>query len=123
MTFKLLKAASISAALLFSSLSLAAECRYYAFVDHGVNGEQARVFRSSGVRMYQPGLVTAYGTRGEINKDGFTMEQLGPFPNAGVAKVELNKKLESLSQQGYLKKTGNNGMPRIYLLNKKLCQG
>jgi len=73
------------------------------------------------VRMYQAGLATAYGPRGEVNKNGFTMVLLGPFVNSGVAKKSLNKRLSQLKAQGYSKKKGNQGMPRIFLLNKRLC--
>jgi hypothetical protein len=110
--------------LAYALPSVAGECKYYAFVDHGVvASNQKKVFRSSGVRMYQPGLITAYDARGELNKDGFTMVQLGPYANSAIAKKALKKKLADLNGQGFVKKTGNQGMPRIYLLNKKLCNG
>lgn len=110
-----------SVLFVFASKVYAGSCQFYAFVDHGVTAEQKKVFRSSGVRMYQAGLSTAYGPRGEVNKNGFTMVLLGPFVNSSTAKKSLNKRLAQLNAEGYIKKKGNQGMPRIFLLNKKLC--
>ncbi|WP_299974365.1 hypothetical protein [uncultured Pseudoteredinibacter sp.] len=113
------KAAAISASLMFA-LPAVAKCKYYSYLDYGVDPQVGKVFRSSGVRMYQPGFEAAYSPYGHVKKDGFVVESLGPFNSSNEAKLHLQRVLAKLKSEGYQKRTAAT-FPRVMLLNKKLC--
>lgn len=97
-----------------------AECKYYTFLDYGTDVDARKVFRSSGVRMYQRGIRAAYSPFGHVAKDGFKISSLGPFNSAQEAKGALRVQLAGLTQKGF-KPHGASKLPRIFLLDKKLC--
>ncbi|MBB6522007.1 hypothetical protein [Pseudoteredinibacter isoporae] len=107
--------------LLMSAASVSARCQYYSFLDFGVDPTAGKVFRSSGVRMYQPGFEAAYSPYGHVEKDGFSIQRLGPFNTQAEAKQRLNLALQKLKKDGY-RKVQKAGFPRVLLLNKKLCR-
>ncbi|GAA6152080.1 hypothetical protein NBRC116587_14990 [Pseudoteredinibacter isoporae] len=107
--------------LLLSAASVSAKCQYYSFLDFGVDPAAGKVFRSSGVRMYQLGLEAAYSPYGHVEKDGFAIQQLGPFNTPEQARQRLNLALQKLKKDGY-RKVKKADFPRLMLLNKKLCR-
>ncbi|WP_299772221.1 hypothetical protein [uncultured Pseudoteredinibacter sp.] len=113
------KVTLISASFLFA-LPAVAKCKYYSYLDYGVDPSVGKVFRSSGVRMYQPGFEAAYSPYGHVKKDGFVVESLGPFNSSSEAKLHLQLALRKLKSEGYKQRSGAS-FPRVMLLNKKLC--
>lgn len=107
--------------MLLSAAPVSAKCQYYSFLDFGVDPAAGKVFRSSGVRMYQPGFEAAYSPYGHIEKDGFSIQRLGPFNTQEEAKQRLRMALQKLKKDGY-RKVQKAGFPRVMLLNKKLCR-
>lgn len=98
----------------------ASDCKYYVFLETGLDVKKNKVYRSSGVRKYLEGVTAAYSPFGDIEKNGFTLQNLGPFAKATQAKDNLEQRVLALKAKGYAAH-GSVKLPRIMLLNKKLC--
>lgn len=107
--------------VLFSTASVSASCQYYSYLDFGHDPAAGKVFRSSGVRMYQAGFEAAYSPYGHVKKDGFAIQRLGPFNTQQEARARLDVALQKLRRNGY-RKARASSFPRVMLLNKKLCE-
>ncbi len=104
----------------FSVASHGASCQFYSYLDFGHDPDVGKVFRSSGVRMYQEGFEAAYSPYGHVKKDGFAIQRLGPFNTQKEAHAHLQVALQNLRREGYRKSRAGR-FPRLMLLNKKLC--
>jgi len=106
--------------LVLAPSASASTCKYYVFLETGLDVKKNKVYRSSGVRKYLQGVTAAYSPFGDIKKAGFTLQNLGPFAVAKQAKDEVAQRILALKAEGYTSH-GSVKLPRIMLLNKKLC--